>query len=85
MIDEYKIKPILAKHGISEEAVCKDLSEHFDKFCNAYMDNRKTARDAAFTEMNCFLMMALMDDESGKESLKDRIKLIVDSISNRSD
>lgn len=80
MNDEYGIKPILAKHDISNEALCKDLSEHFDRFCSEYMDSHDGIMNAAFEEMNCCLMLAVMADRKGETTLKEGVKKIIDSI-----
>ena len=78
--DEYGMLPILKRHNA--DSALKELSELFDMFCNRYMDNRKEARDSAFTEVRCFLMKALIDSGRDSEKLTEIIEGYLKSMEN---
>ena len=80
MDDEYIIKPILEKHGIDNDELLKDLSSHFDRFCHEYMDSHDGIRNAAFTEVLCFLMVALREHQTGKVPLQEGIQKLIGSL-----
>ena len=80
MEDEYKIKPILERFNADDDEIFTALVEQFDNVCGDYMDTREGIRKAAFTEMVCFLQMALIDYETKGEDLKARIEKIIEAV-----
>lgn len=77
-VDEWNLLPILAKHNAT--AALPEIEEKLNAFCTAYMSDHDEIKKSTFTEMFCYLSMALIDSENGKCDLRERIEEIVQSI-----
>jgi len=77
MLDEYGIKGILIKHDA--ESALHEINEQMDKVCGSYMMNREECRKAAFTEMKCHLLRAIIKTEDN-DHLKKEIEKITEAI-----
>lgn len=77
-IDEYGIIEILKKHN-AEDAL-NEVTAVFDKFCESYMGSREEIRKGAFTEVNCYLMQAIIDCEGDDSALRQRVELITEGL-----
>lgn len=74
-VDEYGIAPILTEYNAMQ--ALPRISAKFDTFCRAYMQTRKSAREAAYVEMNCALMSAVIDSNGDGDALKVRINELI--------
>ncbi len=77
MLDEYGIKEILIKHDA--ESALSEINEQMDKVCGSYMMDRDECRKAAFTEMKCHLLQAIIRTEDN-DQLKQEIEKITKAI-----
>lgn len=74
-VDEYGIAPMLTEYNAMQ--ALPRISAKFDAFCRAYMQTRKSAREAAYVEMNCALMSAVIDSEGDGDVLKVKIDELI--------
>ena len=77
MEDEYGIKQILIDNGVG--GILPELNKQLDKVCGDYMMDREQCRKAAFTEIKCHLLQAIIKTE-GNDQLQVEIEKIVDAI-----
>lgn len=80
--DEYGLLPILTQHYIPHK-ILPEFTEQIDKVCGDYMMNYEKIRGSAFTEMVCCLQMALIKSSNDDSGLRERIKAIVDEMSEK--
>lgn len=79
-VDEYGIIEILKKHNA--ESALNEITAVFDRFCESYMDSREDIRKGAFTEVNCYLITALIEGEKDPNILESKITELVDAYNN---
>lgn len=79
MKDEYGLGVILAQHGVNSDNLLPLLNEQLDKVCGNYMVKSDKIKQAAFTEIKCFLLKAIIDSEDDSK-LKSRINKIIESL-----
>lgn len=77
MQDEYGIKDILIRFGA--ESALSEINEQLDKVCGNYMMDREQCRKAAFTEIKCQLLQAIITTEDN-DQLKEEIEKVVEVI-----
>lgn len=73
--DEYGILSILQRHNA--EAALSEITSKFDQFCTYYMTDREGVRGAAFTEVSCYLLTALIESEDDNSMLKGKIESLI--------
>lgn len=74
--DEYGILDILKRHNA--EGALNEVTAAFDRFCETYMGNHDEIRKDAFTEVNCYLMKAVIDCRNDDSALRQRVKSIIE-------
>lgn len=79
MKDEYGIREILNSNNVDVNIVLPLINDQLNKVCGNYMMDSETIRKAAFTEIKCFLLQALIKTEDNDE-LKIEINKLVDSM-----
>ncbi|MGK0207611.1 MAG: hypothetical protein ACI8ZA_001607 [Gammaproteobacteria bacterium] len=79
-VDEYGIIGILKKHNA--ESALNEITAVFDRFCESYMGSREEIRKGAFTEVNCYLMTALIEGEGDPNIIESKITELVDAYNN---
>ena len=77
-VDEYGIIEILRKHNA--ESALSEITAVFDKFCEAYLSSREDIRNGAFTEVNCYLLNAIIESEDDNPTLRQKIESIIDGL-----
>lgn len=73
--DEYNIGPILQEYNAIQ--ALSRVSAKFDSFCRAYMQTRKSAKKAAYVEMNCALMSIAIECRGDNDKLKAEIDELI--------
>lgn len=76
-VDEYGIIEILKKHNA--ESALNEITVVFDRFCEPYMGSREDIRKGAFTEINCYLMVALYESHDDTSLLRSKVEGLVNS------
>lgn len=76
--DEYDILDILKRHNA--EGALNEIAAAFDRFCETYMGSHDEIRKDAFTEVNCYLMKAVIDCRNDDSALRQKIKSIIEGL-----
>lgn len=77
MEDEYGVKQILIDNHVGE--ILPKINKQLDKVCGDYMMDREKCKRAAFTEIKCQLLQAIIKTEDN-DQLQVEIKKIIEAI-----